>query len=63
MIEPEIVINGVPLTHAQAMMVRCAIESLSFACHNTGNEIDQMYMQRIQEVRPIMYANNPHYKK
>ena len=67
-VEPVITMNGVPLTLAQAMTVRVAIEGFSMDLMNTGLGDDEhgktmvkLYMQRIEEIRRVMYANNPHY--
>lgn len=59
--EPEIIMNGVKLNYAQSMCMRVALESFSFTVHKGEDEIDALYMARIEEIRKFMYANNPHY--
>lgn len=61
--EPTITMNGVKLTQPQAMMIRCAIENFSHDLMSNGLGNDEhgktmakLYMQRIEEVRKVMYG-------
>ena len=67
MMEPQIIINGTPLTSAQAMMVRVAIETFSvdliingLGDDEHGNAMVKLYLQRIEEVRPLMCSREIH---
>ena len=59
MTEPDITINGVKLNQAQAMTVRCAIESFAIvltadkAKTDRAAAIEQAYLDRILEIRAI----------
>ncbi len=60
--EPQIVINGVTLTTAQAMTMRCALEHLAAGLYEdrlggdrTGRAIAAGYMRAIEEIRRVMY--------
>lgn len=62
--EPAITMNGQKLTSAQCMMIRCAIENFSSDLVNNGLGNDEhgktmvkLYMERIEEVRKVMYGN------
>jgi hypothetical protein len=54
--EPEITINGVPLTNAQAMAVRVAVSSFDPDCGDDehGLMMTNLYASRINEVLRIM---------
>lgn len=62
-IEPDIIMNGVQLTKAQAMTVRVAIENFTFDLAESKHPTDILYLQRVGEIRVPMYANNPFYKR
>ena len=56
MSEPVITINGHALTPAQAMTVRCAIEAFaSTVLDPEAGAIGPMYLDRIREIRRMMY--------
>lgn len=54
--EPEITINGVQLTTAQAMAVRVAISSFDMDCGDDehGRAMSKAYADRLNEVFRIM---------
>jgi len=56
--EPEIIINGVRLTNAQAMAVRVAISSFDADCGDDehGKAMSKAYTNRINEVLRIMLS-------
>jgi len=54
--EPAITINGHVLTSAQAATVRCAIEAFaSTASDPEVGAIGPVYLDRIREIRRMMY--------
>ena len=55
--EPKIIINGTPVTEAMAMTVRVAIEhfSMSLTESGPGDDIGELYKERIIELRSLMY--------
>lgn len=64
--EPIITVSGTQLTTAQAMTVRVALEmfamdlSLPSMDHQEdahGKEVNDAYMQRIREIRLLMFPN------
>lgn len=62
--EAEIVINGVKLTEAQSMAVRCAIESFDsdltsngLGEDDLGKSITKGYRDRLKEVRAPLYKH------
>jgi hypothetical protein len=64
--EANIVINGVTLTHAQAMTVRVAIASLrsDMATHGLGDDehgkfMAQAYLDRGAEVETLLFSHLP----
>lgn len=54
--EPEIIINGVTLTSAQAMTVRVALSAADWDCGNDdlGKQLSEGYKARAREVFAIM---------
>ena len=54
--EPEIIINGKPLTNAQAMTVRVAVSSFEPDCGDDGHgaAMAKAYAERANEVFRIM---------
>lgn len=54
--EPEIIINGVKLTSAQAMTVRVALSAADWDCgtDDLGRQISEGYRARAREVFAIM---------
>lgn len=56
--EPEILINGVQLTSAQAMTVRVALSAADWDCGNDdlGKQLSEGYKARAREVFAIMRA-------
>lgn len=62
MSEPEITINGVPLTDTQAMTIRVAIENFAIDLNDAGLGEDEhgkvmtrRYLQAIQEIRRAIF--------
>lgn len=56
--EPEIIINGVKLTDAQAMTVRVAVSSFSPECGDDGHgaAMERAYNDRLNEIYRIMFG-------
>ena len=57
--EPKIIINDQPLNNAQAMTMRVAVENFAmdlFDRREDENEIDKLYLERISEIREMMYT-------
>jgi hypothetical protein len=60
--EPEIIINGIRLIEAQAMTVRCAVNSFIIDLQNNGLGDDEhgkamarAYLARLREITEIMH--------
>ena len=60
--EPKITINGVELSHGQSMTVRVALEAYAMQLSTdglgedpTGKDITQNYLNRIDEVRRMIF--------
>jgi hypothetical protein len=61
--EPTITINGVLLSKAQAMTLRCALESMMMdlrapdvlGSDTVGRSITQGYLERGQEIRELIF--------
>ncbi|MDB6104127.1 MAG: hypothetical protein JWO52_4126 [Gammaproteobacteria bacterium] len=63
--EPVITINGQRCTEAQAVTIRCAIENLASDLHDSGlgedehgREMTRLYLQRIAEIRVLVFGRN-----
>lgn len=58
--EPDIIINGITLTDAQAMAVRVAISAFAPDCGDDehGVAMNRLYRERLREVFRIMVRPN-----
>lgn len=59
--EPEIIINGIRLTDAQAMAVRVAVSSFDVDCGDDehGRAMNKAYTARLNEVFRLMIGKAP----
>ncbi|MBR8475824.1 hypothetical protein [Burkholderia cenocepacia] len=64
--EASITINGLPLTPAQSMVVRVAIENMGLYVESSpsidnelGEDLAEGYRQRIREIQRFLYAGRP----